>query len=304
MDQPLQPTNLAIRFGGDSELDAILTRIAAIFHILPEQIKQFPDVHGALLGASQWMWTYGAMPQRHMYLLPHNTKYERTGARGEKITDWRIKYTLADSYEFRMGSAKITAREEGLYLRPEVIEIPIEKIAAISARLGITDGYHGGPYHADDVLYRARIRPEQIRPVPGQQLLTRAEENERAQNLPWHWGWWKRNANRKRGENVTWEADNIPHARTRDWVATKRALKSAYAQDYGLRPVEGWVQLDDRIRLRRIHEEIEQPVPASIDEQLNQALFAPRPDIHAEIDAYGGNDTNGQPNPLTMSLYA
>ncbi len=233
---PAAPANLAARFGGEMQLNLMARRFANIFKVDWEQATRWPDVFGALLQAAQWSWEYGAMPSRHIWLLPFNTK-EKIDEHGKTVEIWRKTYSVADSFEWRIASADQKTQETKRRYVLDTPELPTADLPALLARLGlINQPKHGGAYHKEDIGYKSRVL-----------FLDDARQCKELglpYTPPYHYGFWRVQA--RQNNDKTWEPDNVPIGRTRQWVAVKRAEKSALAEHFELRPLPGWQRHDDR----------------------------------------------------------
>lgn len=224
------------KFGSANNLQALMIRQSEIFNVAWENVTRFPDVRGALLTVAQWSWTYGAMPRKHVYLLPFAKK------EGEI---WRDTYSPADSYEWRRISADQKALEMKWSYMVQTEPLSLEEIKAYAEK----HPNGTGPYHIDDIGYRSRV------------LFQHEIQISKAFAIPynpsWHLGFWRRFARFNKRENK-FDPDNIPTHRTPQWVAEKRAAKSALAQHFELREIENWQQKTERQRYQIINSHAEE----------------------------------------------
>lgn len=256
-------SDLAMRFGGEVQLNIIARRFANIFKVDWEEATRWPDVFGSILQAAQLSWEYGAMPSRHLWMIPFN-KEETINEKGKEIKIWRKTYSCADSYEWRKFSADDKAKEMKLRYVMDTKEIPTEEMPKLLAKLGLTDNAKlGGAYHPEDIGYRSR--------VIFLDHLRECKELGLEYNPPYHYGFWRKFAQLRSNK---WEMDNVPVGRTRDWVSVKRSEKSALQEHFELRPLAGWHRHDDRVKLKLINEDVE---PAPDRKPQESAMFANRP---------------------------
>jgi hypothetical protein len=248
-----QPNGTIQRFGDDQTMQWLLERGAEIFQVDSKLIAKFPDVRGALTKAMQLTLTYGAMPGKHVYLIPFNKKD------GEA---WRETYSVADSYEWRKASADRKAQEMRWQYMVQVETLTPDEIAKHAAGVG-------GPVTPNDCGAKARVLfAHEVRI---------AKEMGIDYNPPWHYGFWKQNAVERKGQ---WQADNVPSGRTRQWVANKRAEKSALAQHFELLPIADWNNRSDAQKRAMIEDHFTAVEP---DVCIPQPMMAERV-VETEVD--------------------
>ena len=258
-------------FGSADSFRWLMERQAEIYQVPLNDVERYADVRGALVKATQMSWTYGVMPGKHIYLIPFNAK-EGNG--------WRKTYAVADSYEWRKASADDKAQENGWRYMAQT-----EQMSADEVRAYVTDNKIGGAYSDQDRGFRARVLLEhEIRIT---QLMGATY------NPPWHYGFWRKNAELKQDK---WKPDNIPAGRTPDWVALKRAEKSALAQHFELRPLGGWSQKSAGQKKAMIEDHVTQVLP----EPQSSAPGATAMIGHRGYDAdfYGDDEVDAA--PVTM----
>lgn len=231
---------LISHFGSNESFQWLMERQAEIYQVPMNEVKQYADVRGALVKATQMSWTYGVMPGKHIYLIPFNTK-----GQGDS---WRRTYAVADSYEWRKASADDKANEQGWRYM-----VQSEAMSPDEVRDYVIANSLDGAYAAVDRGFRSRVllmHEIQICQMMGQTY-----------NPPWHYGFWRKNAKKK---SEKWEADNVPAGRTPEWVAMKRAEKSALAQHFELRPLGGWSQKSEAQRRAMIQDHVTQALPEPV----------------------------------------
>lgn len=234
-----QPSGIE-RFGDKQTMDVLMQRGAAIFQVSQEDLK-LPENQGALMKAMQWTLTYGAMPGRHIHLIPAN-KNKKVG------TEWVTEkiYSVADSYEWRKASADQKAQQMRWQPMTQTIALSPEEIKAQSGEY--TPGDKG---YKSRVLFKHEIEMCQMMGI--------------VYDPPWHYGFWKVKSYYDK-KNNEWKPDNIPTGRTADWQAMKRAEKSALAQHFELQPLANWEQMSERQRVAKIEDEITaiEPLPERV----------------------------------------
>lgn len=232
--------SLVSHFGSNDAFDFLLERQAEIYQVPMEDVDRYPDVRGALVKATQMSWTYGVMPGKHIYLIPFSTK---------DGSQWRKTYAVADSYEWRKASADAKAQENGWRYM-----VQSEQMSPAEVKSYVEKNNLAGPYHETDCGYRSRVlfwhEIEIMKMMDGKY------------DPPWHYGFWRKNAQEKTGtKGKYWAADNIPSGRTPEWVAMKRAEKSALAQHFELRPLNGWTQKSAEQRTAAIEDHVTALLP-------------------------------------------
>lgn len=264
--------SLVSHFGSTDSFNFLMERQAEIYQVPMADVDQYADVRGALVKATQMSWTYGVMPGKHIYLIPFN---KREG------NIWRKTYAVADSYEWRKASADAKAQENGWRYM-----VQSELLSGEDVQKYVEENNLAGAYHVTDCGYRARV------------LLWHEIEITKAMGAeyspPWHYGFWRKNAQQKSGKNGKyWEADNVPAGRTPEWVAMKRAEKSALAQHFELRALSGWSQKSESQRSAAIQDHITAMLPepepahhtALLDRQYDEEFYAMNSDEPEESEA-------------------
>lgn len=228
--------SLVSHFGSQDSFNFLMERQAEIYQVPMADVERYPDVRGALVKATQMSWTYGVMPGKHIYLIPFNKK---------DGNQWRQTYAVADSYEWRKASADAKAQENGWRYMVQSEKMTDEEVKEYITRHSLS----GAP-HPSDCGYRARVlfwhEIEIVKAMGGKY------------DPPWHYGFWRKNAQEKGGK---WVADNVPSGRTPEWVAMKRAEKSALAQHFELRALGGWNQKSEPQRTAAIQDHITSMLP-------------------------------------------
>lgn len=229
-------SKLISHFGSDQSFQWLMERQAEIYQVPMADVQRFADVRGALIKATQMSWTYGVMPGKHIYLIPFNKKDGNA---------WRQTYAVADSYEWRKASADEKAQENcWRYM------VQTEQMSAEDVKAYVGDNKLAGPYTEQDRGFRSRVllmHEIEITKLMGAEY-----------NPPWHYGFWRKNAELKQDK---WKPDNVPSGRTPDWVAMKRAEKSALAQHFELRPLGGWARKSEAQRRAVIEDHITAVLP-------------------------------------------
>jgi hypothetical protein len=253
-------------------MDFMLSRAAQIFGITAAELA-YPDVQGSLIKAAQLCWTYGAMPGKHVYLIPFPKNEKKNGQ-----DNWRNTYAVSDSYEWRKASADIKASRNGLRYVVQTAEMTPAEV-----RDYVTSNKIAGESSIEDRGVKARV-------LLAHEIKIMAEAKaiglEMAEYAPaWHYGFWRKEGVWKK-KSGTWDADNIPNGRTRDWVALKRAEKSALAEHFELQSLQGWESKSEAAKLAAV----EDATPAMITvNPHDRALLAP-PCSSAEMAEFMNHD--------------
>lgn len=237
------------RFGDEQDMQTMMHRGAAIFQVAQADLAR-PQVQGALMKAMQFTLSYGAMPGRHVHLIPF-TKNEKIGNEWVKVTT----YSVSDSYEWRKASADQKSRLMGWQYM-----LQTEQLTPDEVRAYVTENAMGGPYDEKDRGFRSRakfVHEAKIAQMCGDKY-----------DPPWHYGFWRKNSystdeydNGKKTGKVIWKPDTVPTGRTPEWQAMKRAEKSALAQHFELLPIGNWEQLNERQRQAQIEDSFLQEEP-------------------------------------------
>ena len=230
------------RFGDIATMQTLMQRGAAIFQVPQDDLGR-PEVQGALMKAMQWTITYGAMPGRHIHLIPSNKK---------DGNNWIKVYAVADSFEWRKLSADQKAQQMGWRYMLQTEQLDDDEVKRYTTANNL-----GGVYEAVDRGFRSRVL--------FQHEIAMSKEMGFTYNPPWHYGFWRKNSYLS-GDK--WKPDNVPTGRTPDWVAMKRAEKSALAQHFELQPVANWEQMNERQRQARIEDGLNaiEPLPERVHE--------------------------------------
>ena len=263
-------------FGSADSFRWLMERQAEIYQVPLNDVERYADVRGALVKATQMSWTYGVMPGKHIYLIPFSK--EDGGV-------WRKTYAVADSYEWRKASADDKARENGWRYM-----VQSEQMSAAEVKAYVTSNNLDGAYADQDRGVKARVL--MLHEIEICKLM------DQEYNPPWHYGFWRKNAKKKNGKGGSeyWEADTVPSGRTPDWVALKRAEKSALAQHFELRPLGGWSQKSAGQKKAMIEDHVTQVLP----EPQSSAPGATAMIGHRGYDAdfYGDDEVDAA--PVTM----
>lgn len=228
------------RFGDNTTFDALMVRGSSIYNISEIDLRR-PENKGALMKAMQWTMTYGAMPGRHIHLIPSNKREQNANG------DWEtVKvYAVADSYEWRKASADQKALQMRWQYMTQTEQMTPEETRKYVERNGLN-----GPYDEADRGFKSRVL------FMHEINMCKAMGVE--YNPPWHYGFWRKNSYsiKEKSGKLDWKPDNVPSGRTPEWVAMKRAEKSALAQHFELQPIANWEQLNERQRIARIEDGI------------------------------------------------
>lgn len=248
------------RFGDKQTMDALMQRGAAIFQVGQDELQD-PVNQGALMKAMQWTLTYGAMPGRHIHLIPSTKRYKVGNEWFEKKV-----YSVADSYEWRKASADQKALQMGWEPMTQTVALTPEEIKA----------FDPAAFDPADKGYKSRVLFKHEIEICKMMGIT--------YDPPWHYGFWRKKSYVVKGYNGKadeWKPDNIPSGRTSDWVAMKRAEKSALAQHFELQPIANWEQLNQRQKQatiedaltaaepmpERVHSDVMKYEPVTVDEE-------------------------------------
>lgn len=261
-------SSLVSHFGSNDNFQWLMERQAEIYQVPMSAVNAFPDVRGALVKATQMSWTYGVMPGKHIYMIPFNKKVDN---------QWRETYAVADSYEWRKASADDKAQENGW-----VYMVQSERMTPAEVEEYITANKIAGPYDPTDRGVRSRVlfrHEAEICQMIGVKY-----------DPCWHYGFWRCNAQERtdyKTKKKVWASDNVPSGRTPDWVAMKRAEKSALAQHFELRPLGGWSQKNDSQRRAAITDHVTHLLPDDLPNRDHMLIDRSAP---ADDEFFGWDD--------------
>ena len=277
----IQPQAMRI-FGDEDNMNFMVLRTATVFQV-PQEEMGHPDVMGALIKAAQWCWAYGAMPGKHIHLIPFNKKEtDRNG-----VETYRKVYAVSDSYEWRKASADIKANQNRTRYMVQTVEMTAQEVADyVTQNQRDLPSWAAGPPHPNDRGFKARVLF-----AHEMEIIAKAKAlgmKDAVYEPAWHYGFWRQNVKQKTSKGkVYWEADNVPNGRTRDWVALKRAEKSALAEHFELQPLTGWESKSEAAKLAAVEDAT--PEPVAQGRASDRALFANRPGA-ADIDDWMTDD--------------
>lgn len=263
-------SGLVSHFGSNDNFQWLMERQAEIYQVPMSAVNAFPDVRGALVKATQMSWTYGVMPGKHIYMIPFNKK---------DGNQWRETYAVADSYEWRKASADDKAQENGW-----VYMVQSERMTPSEVEEYVTSNNLFGPYDPSDRGVRSRVlfkHEAEICNMMGVKY-----------DPCWHYGFWRKNSQERtdyQTKKKVWASDNVPAGRTPDWVAMKRAEKSALAQHFELRPLGGWSQKNDAQRRAAITDHVTRLLPDDLPSH-DHILMDRQPPADDEFFGWGDDD--------------